>query len=154
MHKTSGELGILRYNSKDSQIDITIISNSPRINHHGNSILAINDKEVLFGYRTTSPDKHHLVRAMFKESLSSNSEYSFVERSHQSVLADTIKSGVAAKLDGKAETVWHALVINHNLAYFQINLTDSSLVGAKHASNTSNWLESRALGIDVLKEVV
>ena len=154
MHKTSGELGILRYNSKDSQIDITIISNSPRINHHGNSILAINDKEVLFGYRTTSPDKHHLVRAMFKESLSSNSEYSFVEGSHQSILADTFRSGIAVKLDEKAETVWHALVINHNLAYFQVNLTDSSLVGAKHASNTSDWPETRSFGIDVHKGFV
>ena len=147
MHKTSGELGILRYNRKDSQIDIAIISKSPLNNLYGNSILGISSKEVLFGYRTTSPDKHHLIRATFKESLSSDSKISFVEKSHQSILADTIKSGVAGKLDEKAETVWHALVINHNLAYFQVNLTDSSLVGAKHASNTSEWPESRALGI-------
>ena len=154
MHKTSGELGILRYNRKDSQIDIAIISSSPLNNLYGNSILGISSKEVLYGYRTASPGKHHLVRAVFKESLSNDSKISLVERSHQSILADTFRSGIAAKLDEKAETVWHALVINHNLAYFQINLTDSSLVGAKHASNTSEWPETHSFGINIHKGVV
>lgn len=154
MHKASGELSILRYGKKDSQIDITVISDSPLYSHHGNSILAISSKEVLYGYRTSGPDKHHLARAMLSESISSGSRYSFAEQSHQSIVADTVTSGVAAKLDEEAETVWHALVLNHNLAYFQVNLTDSSLVGVKHASNTSEWLESHAFGLDVHKGVV
>ena len=152
MQKSTGELGILRYDKKSKQIDVAVISNKPSKNYYGNSILAISRKDVLYGYKTSRPDKHHFVKAAFAKHESN--EYLLIEQSHQSILVDTAKNGIASRLDEDDQTVWHAIILNHNIAYFQVNLTDSSLVGAKHASNTSQWLESRVLGIEVDKGVV
>ena len=91
-----------------------MISNKPSKNYYGNSILVIRKKDVLYGYRTSRPDKHHFVKAIFAKHESN--ECLLIEKSHQSILADTAKNGIALRLDEDDQIVWHAINLNHNIA--------------------------------------
>ena len=48
----------------------------------------------------------------------------------------SVKYGTAARVDDTSETVWQA-VANSDIAYFQLNITDFSLIGSQYATGST-----------------
>ena len=101
--------------------------------------MGISASEVLFSYAAEGNDnRHHLVKARYANI--SESSFSLNEEYHQSI--DGQWRLDAFSLSENNETIWHAALLGYNIAYFQYNSNDVSLIGNKYVSNNYRGIYS------------
>ena len=88
----------------------------------------MSDYQIFYSYSLlSSPYTYHLVHANYSESAGS---YYLNEQYHQTINERSIYNS-ASNLGENNNTIWHAINFWTKVVYFQLNLTNFSLIGSK-----------------------
>ena len=117
----------MRVDTNTSRIDLTggiYTSYYPNVVN----IVVMSYSEILYGYNSGS-SRYNLVKLNYIQSGESNSSLSQVY--HQRMSGNSQYRAVS-KITEDNQTFWHAVNMNDRISYFQINWTDSSLIGSRY----------------------
>ena len=113
------------------------------------SIVAITNSEVFYSFGETGSSTHHLVKASFNQG--TNPDFSLNETYHQTIDGDSTLGSIS-RLSHDDQSLWHAVNLDTYISYFQLNLTDNSIIGSKN--DQTNAITSNGLSMEVSQEVV
>ena len=127
-------------------ISINIVDSQ---DYQAQSIVAISNNEAFYSFRETNSDIHHLAKANFIEEDATT--FWLNETYHITIDGDSTHGSVS-RLSHDITTLWHAVNLDTYISYFQLNLTDNSIIGSKN--DQTNAITSNGLSMEVSQEVV
>ena len=122
-----GYPGILRYDNQSISVNASFYELADE--SIWKDLIAISSEEVYFQIKNTY--EYKFIKGSFNVATSRFEESYFVIMS-----GPTKEYGTAARMDDTSETVWQ-VVANSDIAYFQLNITDFSLIGSKYATGST-----------------
>ena len=113
------------------------------------SIVAITNSEVFYSFGETGSSTHHLVIANFTQS---DATTFWLNETYHATISKNSTHGSVSRLSHDITTLWHAVNLDTYISYFQLNLTDNSIIGSKN--DQTNAITSNGLSMEVSQEVV
>ena len=144
----SNSKGVIRLDTTTSRItSINTIQEAQ--DYQAQSIVAISNNEVFYSFRARNSSIHHLVKANFSQA--DDSSFLMDEKYHTTIAGNSTYGSVS-RLSQDNATIWHAVNLDTYVIYFQLNLSDFSLIGSGH--NLTHSINNSGIGMEVSQEVV
>ena len=138
---------MIRYDTTTSEIvSFNIVDTQ---DYQAQSIVAISNNEAFYSFKPSDSSTHHLVKASLYQG--ADPEYSLNETYHKTITGDSTHGSIS-RLSHDNATLWHAVNLDTYVTYFQLNLTDFSLI--RFAQSLDNPINNGGISMEVSQEVV
>ena len=130
--------------------DIVFVKTVGTDDYQAQSVLAISNNEVIYSFKANDSSTHHLVKASLNP-VTGSLDYSLDEEQYKNITGDSTYGSIS-RLSHDSETFWHVVNLGSTITYFQLNVTDFSIIGSGY--NISSPINNGGLGMEVSQEVV
>ena len=138
---------VIRYDTQTTAIvSINIVDTQ---DYQAQSIVAINNNEVFYSFKPSGSIVHHVVKASFD--LADSTTIWLNETYHKTIAGDSTHGSIS-RLSHDNLTLWHAVNLDNYISYFQLNLTNNSIIGSGY--NQTDAITNSGLSMDVSQEIV